>query len=339
MILITTSDYLPKLGGLTSFVLNIERILKEENIQYEIFHWNSTNEILRYDKKLLDHYDYIINIHPMFSWFVQGYEFKMINFIHGSEVLMNSPNLIKALLKKIRKKRYFEQMEKCLHNLFISEYTQKKASELGFNVNYSRDIVFHNCIDTRDASFRSRTLNLKHLKFSCIARNVPHKNIMGTIKLLEDIAVRKKIQVSLFLPSGNNFKSDLIELNELRDNSNECRDEVYRDVNYNLLFSLDHSDIGFVEGFGLTVLEAGRFGTPSIVFPTGGLVEAVHHLKTGIVLSGKDVCTDDEILQILDADLYQSISREVYQHTLSSHSLEMYKKLFNTLMSIDRKVA
>ena len=38
-VLITTSDYLPNLGGLTSYTCNVESSLRELGISYELFHW------------------------------------------------------------------------------------------------------------------------------------------------------------------------------------------------------------------------------------------------------------------------------------------------------------
>ena len=99
--------------------------------------------------------------------------------------------------------------------------------------------------------------------------------------------------------------------------------------------SLDHSHLGFYEGFGLTVLESALFGVPSIVYDTGGLPEAVHHLETGIVLPSQSKMTHIELITPwLNEFNYQKLSRGCYQHTLESHSLREYKVMFGKIFNL-----
>lgn len=100
LILLTTSDYFPKLGGLSTFTQNIETVLRELKLEYKLIHCKNYNEIQDISDDELSKCSLIINIHPQFSWFTGKYHEKMINFIHGSEILMTSPNVFKRIFKK-----------------------------------------------------------------------------------------------------------------------------------------------------------------------------------------------------------------------------------------------
>lgn len=341
MILITTSDYLPKLGGLTTFTRNVETVLQELNIPYELFHWNSPNDILNFKTNTLDKYDYIINIHSLFCWLLPSHQHqhhrKMINFIHGSEILMTSPNILKRLFKRLHAKKYFARMHDSHMNLFISHATQTKAVKAGFCVDYSRDLIFHNCIDLHGAQFISNSLmGSSKIVLICIARNVPHKNLEGAVQLAESVAAQLKKPVSLIVPKGTGLKSSLISIDELSGFSDEERESAFRMAHFNLLLSLDHSAKGFFEGFGLTVLEAGKFGVPSIVLNTGGLPEAVHDNITGHVLKDLSVDSLKELETFVNERAYQEMRKNCYIHTVTDHSLNEYAHFFRRLLDVRR---
>ncbi len=329
LILLTTSDYLPQLGGLSTFTENMEKSLKELGIAYEVFHWKKHTDIkLAPD---LNNYEFILNVHPQFAWLSESSHEKMINFIHGSEVLMTSPNLIKRIFRKMKKREYFAKLEKSHLNIFISESTQKKAINQGYVQDYSRDIILHNCIDTSDSQFHKKEIR-NNLVFSCIVRNVAHKNLAGTLSFCEKTAEVTGRVVELIVPDGSNLKSDKIQITELLNNSNLLRDEAYKRSHYNLLLSLDHSSVGFCEGFGLTVLEAAKFGTPSIVLNTGGLPEAVHHGETGWVIN---VITKEIVSEIFSKEneyRYYKMAVDCFEHTRRSHSLNEYVKLLKLFL-------
>jgi glycosyltransferase involved in cell wall biosynthesis len=283
VILITTSDYYPQIGGLTSFTSNIVQALKNINCEYELFHWKKYSEIESFDQKNLEKYHLIINIHPMFSWLSKTGHEKMINFIHGSEILMTSPNVIKRIVKNINKKKYFKRLESSRFNFFISEFTKNKIVSKGYNQDFSRDIVFHNCINTSNARKKNDVLD-DVVKLVCIARDVPHKNIEGAVRLAEILANISSKKVQLTLSPGVRIASNIVKVENLKDFSDEERSKTYAESDFNLLLSKDHSELGFFEGFGLTTMEAAIFGTPSIVLKTGGLPEAIHHEINGIVI-------------------------------------------------------
>ena len=329
LILVTTSDYFPQLGGLSTFTTNIEKSLKDLGLAYELFHWKSFEQI-RETNFNFDRFSLIINIHPQFAWASNTGHEKMINFIHGSEILMTSPNLLKRVYKKVFKKKLYDKLESSYLNVFISKATQEKAVERGYNLDYSRDIIFHNCIDVSDAKFIKKEIR-NHMVFACIARNVPHKNLEGALEFCEHTADITGRTVELIVPKGSGLASHKVAVKELSGSSDNERDEAYQMSHYNLLLSLDHSHKGFYEGFGLTVLEAARFGTPSIVMNSGGLPESVHHGDTGWIISSTSRKSVEELFTRENEYQYYKMAIDCFEHTRTSHSLNEYMRFFSVL--------
>ncbi len=334
VILVTTSDYLPKVGGLSTLTDNIEKSLKKLNIEYDLFHWKNVDEISKFDSDKLKQYEKIINIHPMFTFQKDSHHDKMINFVHGSEVLMTSPNPLKRIFKKAKKKTYFGKLSSSRYNIYISEYTLNKIESLGYPTDYSKDLVFHNCIDLKDAKFIEKNLFDECWILCCFVRNVPHKNLIGAVELAEILHELTSKKITLLVPKNSGVHSNKINIEELSDFEELTREEAYKKSHFNLLLSLDHSSKGFVEGFGLTVLEAGKFGVPSIVLNSGGLVEAVHAKKTGFIINNINFVEVEKMLSDLKEIDYKSVQKNVFNHTHSSHGLEQYEKLLVQLLGI-----
>ena len=101
-ILLTTSDYLPQLGGLTSYTLNLEKCLNKLDLQYDVHHWKSGKKL----RLPLSEYTHIFNVHYMGGYFLRPdfQKQKVINFIHGSEILFYSNNYVKKIIKNVLKK-------------------------------------------------------------------------------------------------------------------------------------------------------------------------------------------------------------------------------------------
>ena len=331
MILLTTSDYYPKKGGLSTFTSNIEKVLLGLNIEYEVFHWKNRNEIQKISSVKLQQYSHVINVHSQFCWEQNSFHHQTINFIHGSEALMTSPNFFKKTVKKFKRKNYFKKLEQSFFNIFISEMTFKKTISRGYTEDYSRDLIVHNCIDVSDARFFKKTLEQDWV-MSCIVRDVPHKNLKGTVAFCESIQRQSGKKIELIVPRDAQVDSREITITKLDSESDECRNEAYQRSHFNLLFSLDHSEQGYYEGFGLTVLEAAKFGTPSLVLATGGLPEAVHHLKTGWVFDSLVEGSIKDFLGNMTEEFYQSIAKNCFDHTLNSHSLNEYHRLLKSFL-------
>lgn len=332
MLLLTTPDYLPRLGGLTSHTLNIEKVLKDIGVEYRVFHWKSYKDIITYPKEEIEKFEYIINIHSGFQMLGPQSNAKVINFICGAEILFYSPNFLKGLIKKILKRKSLKKIEKSASNIFISDFTFKTLIKKGFKPDYSRDLVFHMCVDTKNQSFIKKNWNEQALRFICVARDVPHKNFAGVIKFCESIQKLTTKKIELITVTNRSFNSDLIKITSYINPENEIRDRLLANSHINLLLSLDHSKVGFFEGFGQIVQEAGIFGTPSLVLSTGGLPESVHHNLTGWVLSDLSELSISNWWHEMNEEHFDKISKECFDHTIESHGLSCWKKLFNKLL-------
>ena len=327
-ILITTSDYLPQLGGLTSYTLNIEAVLKSLQLNYDLFHWPNIKALKQFtpSKK----YDYIIHIHQLGSYYLQHLPAKHIGIYHGSELFFTSANLLKKVIKKLLAPAMIHSLEQNYLNIFISTFTRELAQSQGLKLNYARDIIFHNCIDIADATFYPYPIENK-IKLCAIVRNTPHKNVAGCIELATHLQNISGLPVELTLP----FKytqSTAIKLNAIEQMSDKQREQVYQASHFNLLLSLDHSHRGFIEGFGLSCLEAGKYGTPSIVFNTGGLPDNIHPEINGFLISNTKVETITKLWQQLQKFDYQQLRHNTFDHTTNSHGLDQYEKLFRQVL-------
>tara|TARA_R110002072_G_scaffold276051_2_gene437706 strand:+ start:48148 stop:49185 length:1038 start_codon:yes stop_codon:yes gene_type:complete len=329
-VIITTPDYPPKLGGLATFSANINSSLKDIGITPDIFVWKSLTEFKELNS--LRNYDFAFHVHYLAGQAAPQVAKNNINFVHGSEILFYSPNPIKNLIKKLLKNKTFGYFKNSYLNIFISNITREKFIGLGYQSDCARDIIFHNCIDIKGSSFQAPDiLNCDELVFTCIARDVPHKNLDGAVQFIDALSKQIDKKITLNITALNRWSNKTnININSIKDVTDDQREEILKNSHFNLLLSLDHSKAGFYEGFGLTILEAGKYGVPSIVSPFGGLVESVHDNETGWVLDSDLLLHDFQ--SVLSS--YNRISRNVYEHTISSHSLSRYNEFFKKLLKV-----
>ncbi len=332
MLLLTTPDYLPKLGGLSTHTQNVEKVLKTLGIPYELFVWNNYQEIVSYPKEKLASFKYILNIHSGFHMYMPESPARVINFVNGAEILFYSPSWIKHLIKQLTRKKAVRRVEAAWANIFISQHTFEVMQSKGLRPDYSRDLVFNMCVDIQGHEFIEKKWDAPVLRFICVARDVPHKNFKGCIRFCEKVQELSGRQVEFISVTNKKFESDKIKITSYINPSNQQRDELLRQSHINLLLSLDQSKKGFFEGFGQIVQEAGMFGTPSLVFNTGGLPESAHDGFTGWVIDDVNDKIVSDWLQKMDAQEYRRISLDCYDHTIASHGLDNWKRLFEKLI-------
>ena len=314
-VLVTTSDYLPQFGGLTTYTLNLVKALEQIGFETEVFHWKNIGDIKGY--RISDDIDLVFNVHMMASYFGTWDKKLNVNIIHGSEILFYSPNPFKRLYKRLFKTKILKALEDSRMNIFISEFTFKKLKSLRFSEDYSRDYILHNCIDDSEGEYIENDIN-DEIVFSFFARNVPHKNPRGVSKYLENLKESLGKEVRL-ITNVDAFKDVNFKTSLITNLSEEKKELSYKEAHFNILFSLDHSHLGFFEGFGLTCLEAGKYGVPSLVSHFGGLSENVHDGYNGYVI-------DLENPRFSIMERYNDLRKFTYQHTMDSHGLEYFKR-------------
>lgn len=327
-LLLTTPDYPPQIGGLSTFCTNIERSLQRTQISYELLHWSSAK-----DFKNVNFRDYrkVIHVHPWGSVYASYYgrhHTNYLNFYHGSEILFRGRDLMRTMAKKIIRPYALRVFQKADRNIFISEFTMNKLKQQGFKPDFSRDLIVHNSIDLRDAHFIEKSVE-GHLALVAIGRDVPHKNLDGCVSFAELIKeTHPELEITLYITSDR-FKSNNIKIEPITNISDAEREQIYQKCHFNLLLSCDHSDRGYFEGFGLTCLEAGKYGVPSIVFDSGGLPENVHDGITGIVLNQDFSQSIKKISEYLcDEREYGHLRNDTFSHTHMSHGVDQIDRLW-----------
>ena len=331
-ILLTTPDYPPKLGGLATFTLNIEKSLQDLDIEYDLFVWSDITEIRK--KRFEVKYDLVINIHFMGGYYLHLNGVRQINFVHGSEVLFYSPQWPKRLIKKMLKKNMLEYFEKSFLNCFISDYTFDLLERQGLRANYARDVIFQNCIEIPSAriSYTEKSLDTNVIKLISVCRDVPHKNLNGVLAFAGTLAEVSNKEIHLYWTRGKVSPPKGVYIHSIEGIGEEDKEMLLQEVHFNLLLSLDHTKKGFVEGFGLTVLEAGKYGRPSIVLANGGLKESVHHKKTGWVFEQIEKPEIKDWWLSLNNESYQEVSKNCYEHTHYSHDRVLYQRLLLSVL-------
>jgi glycosyltransferase involved in cell wall biosynthesis len=335
-ILLTTPDFPPKLGGLSTFTVNIKNTFEILDYEVELFQWNSIKELRvkskAYAKRSAD-FAAIVNIHFQGGYFLRSVSCKHINFYHGSEILYYSSNIIKMIMKKLLKSRMNQYIAKSHLNLFIAKFTMSKLQELGLALDYGRDIILSNCVRIdQEVEYSLSNFKNTEIDFVCVARDVPHKNLLGCVEFCEQLATISNRKIKLFISTKENISSTKIKIVSINSISDQKREEIYKSAHFNLLLSLDHSNKGFYEGFGLTVLEAGKYGTPSVVIPSGGLFESVHDSFTGWHIKDTSTKSVLNFWENLENEKYEQIARQCYNHTHESHSLNTYTKFFKKVV-------
>ena len=204
-VLLCTPDYPPKLGGLSTFSVNLEKVLSDLGIGMDLLVWESHQELKDFTQRDTLHYDWIIHIHGLsYQVLSRSDQFsnersKHINFFHGSEILFKGRNFLYTLIKNLLKKSALRQFEKAHSNISISEFTLNKLSQLGYHVSYDRDFVIHNGIELNSNSkFIPKNIEDDTLHFICMARSVPHKNPEGAKDLMESCAKTTFKKVKLY---------------------------------------------------------------------------------------------------------------------------------------------
>lgn len=185
-----------------------------------------------------------------------------------------------------------------------SESTQAALHALGVrNVQ-----VIHYGIDLKPLTELEPKELRPPLRLIAVARLAPNKRIDHAVEATR-ILLRRGIEAQLTIVGSGEVESRLREMaaqNGLKGHVTFTGQIAEPEKNAHLRQShlLIHTSIR--EGWGLNVLEANAMGTPAIVYPVPGLVEAVLHEKTGLVTREETPqSVADSIMQMLKAPANQ----------------------------------
>jgi hypothetical protein len=148
MILVTCANKKLPNENLAIFLAQVEELLSELQLKYEVFLWKDDVEITRFKQNNLYKFEMVINIHSQFCWQSGLKHPMMINFIHGDKVQDDFTKSRVSFLNKLWGNNY-SPMEKTHFNIFVSEEILKNSIQNGFLVNYSRDLIINEMSDCK----------------------------------------------------------------------------------------------------------------------------------------------------------------------------------------------
>ena len=283
----------------------------DKTLNYEIIRYRGL-KIIRKKKKSVDIKKFINfkkNINSIFcdSWksaenLVKN-EFanniKIFCLAHGNDILIS-----KNILKKNRIKKTFL---KCSHIIANSIFTKNKIVNLG--VKPSKIKVIYPGINKFDIKLEKKNKFLKKYKnfkpiLLTVARLEKRKNHKKIIYAVNHLIKECKDLLYLIAGNGPEMKSINKLINKLNLNKNIKLLGSINEVDKNFLYKIadlhvmptiqDKNSLS-IEGFGISYIEAGIYGVPSITSGLGGTKESVINGKTGII------CNPNSVISIKDS--------------------------------------
>ena len=200
-----------------------------------------------------------------------------------------------------------------------SESTQRALRERGVrNVK-----VIHYGIDLRPLTVLEPKPLCEPLQLIAVSRLAPNKRIDHAIQALKILLERgTKAHLTIVgtgevegqlrqLASQPELKGQVSFTGQLRE---EDKNEQLRRAHF-----LVHTSMR--EGWGLNVLEANAMGTPAVVYPVSGLVDATLHDQTGIVTADETPASvADGLVEILKrSNKYQQFRLNACERTRAFH--------------------
>mgnify|MGYP001355839012 CR=1 FL=1 len=343
-----TQNFPPKIGGIQTVMFSLARDLTSMGHEVHVFpdHWFKGNNSFKvsnlispkifrqYIKKLLlsikGHKEGIVICDTWKSVSAVPKKFKkIILFAHGQEYLKikNKNKILSSLLRT----KILIASSKYTLDLIKNNW---KISHLNYNIVYP---TYH----IKKQHFKKSVVN-RVTRFISICRIEKRKG------LLESLVALKKLELK-----GYNFFWNIIgEGPQLLELKQKCQE---LDLNKSVIFHgkiesnkiknnfLHGSDVFLmptfqdkysIEGFGLTYIEAARFGIPSIAGILGGAPEAVINKKTGWCVNPNN---NELLVNILEKTLVDTKERrQLGKNALKRFEAELHgekavKKLVNII--------
>ena len=345
---IVTQNFPPKIGGIQTVMFSVARDLALMGNEVHVFpdHWflgiNSFKisnliapKIFRqYIKKFLlsieDHKESVVICDTWKSVNAVPKKFKnIILFAHGQEYLKlkNKKRILSSLLRT----KILITSSKYTLDLIKSNWD---ISQINANVVYP---TYH----IKKLSFKKNPLN-KTTKFISICRIEKRKGLLQSLialKTIESIGYNYFWNIIGDGPQLNELKQKCFELNlnsKIMFHGNIKSNELKNDFLHksDVFLMPTFQDRYSIEGFGLTYIEAARFGIPSIAGILGGAPEAVINKKTGWCV---DPNNNKLLLNVLEKILVDTKERRqlgknaLKRFEAKLHGEKTFKKLVNVI--------
>ena len=345
-IVISTQCFPPEIGGIENLMEGLSNSLlknkfklfvfadsknrlKEQKYdkkqQYEIIRYKGI-KIIRRRRKSLDIKKFISikkNVHFIIcdTWksaenlikIVDLKSIKILCLAHGNDILTK-----RSLIKKRRLEKVFSKVKYIIAN---SYFTRNKIKNL--SINSSKIKVIYPGINRINLPSKKQNLFGKYNYFKpiliTIARLEKRKNHIKIIYAINDLL--KEYNNLLYLIAGDGPEKKRLSkiINKLNLDRNvkllgkvneKEKASLFNISDLHIMPTIDHKYSHSIEGFGISYIEAGMFGVPSISSGIGGTKESVINNKTGIICDPNKIFSiKNSIKKILnDQKNYKKIS-------------------------------
>ena len=298
----------------------------DKNLKYEIVRYRGL-KIIRKRRKSIDIKKFLNfkkNINSIFcdSWKsaenliknkVIGSE-KIFCLAHGNDILIKN-----NLMKKRRIKKTLSKSNCIIAN---SYFTKKKITDLGIA---SKKIkVIYPGIDISNLNFKKNINFFKKYKnfkpiLLTLARLEKRKNHKKIIYAIHDLVKEFKNLLYIIAGDGPEMKKirklvnklNLIKNVEILGEVNEKdKDFLFKISDLHVMPTIQGKRSLSIEGFGISYIEAGMYGLPSISSGLGGTKESVINGKTGIICNPNDVSSIKDSIKkiIINKKIYRKMS-------------------------------
>ncbi|MDD1463571.1 glycosyltransferase family 4 protein, partial [Dolichospermum sp. ST_sed2] len=325
--LLITSDFPPKIGGVSEYLSNICSRLNPSDIavlspiEKTSDSFDQSQKYIIYRKKFYSACRFIwpkwiillynsINI-------VRKYEFKqilvgqilpvgtvalIINYFFKIPYIVSTHAMDITILASSNRKTWLAKkiLDRSAQIITVSHYTKSKIMSLGFIekkiviISPGTDIINQSKIDMGKEAASKYNLEGKRILLT-VGRIIERKGHMEVLKALPDI-IKAFSDINYVITSDGPYKAELdkfIAQNNLKDYVT-FTGQINRDI-LPSLYQLSEIFImptrilanNDVEGFGIVYLEANAFGKPVVAYNSGGVSDAVLHKKTGILVEPK----------------------------------------------------
>ena len=257
---------------------------------------------------------------------------KIFCLAHGNDVLVN-----KNIIKRKRIRKTFSKINYVIAN---SYFTKKKITDLGIKSS-KVGVIYPGIERFYFDSKKSKNTFQKYKNFKpillTIARLEKRKNHLNIIYAIKELIKDFKNLLYFIAGDGPEMKniSKLIHKLNLKKNvkilgkvDDREKDLLFKISNLHVMPTIQDKKSMSIEGFGMSYIEAGIYGLPSISSGLGGTKESVIHGKTGIICNPSNISSiENSIRQVL-------INKKMYKK-LSKNSKNFSKKFLwkNTIKS------
>ena len=243
----------------------------------------------------------------------------IVLFAHGQEYLNKQKN----------KKRIAESLSRTKFLVCSSKYTLDLIKK-SWDVSKIKFTVIYPTYHIEKSKYKHFQKNNKKIHFVSICRIEKRKGLLESLKSIRVILDRGylfKWDIIGDGPELNTLKNEAIKLN-LQENI-VFHGKIARDFEKEKF--LEQSDIFLmpsfqdkysVEGFGLSYVEAAKFGIPSIAGNSGGAKEAIINNNTGWCVNTQD---NEELTSIL----IEAITNSKLRHFYGKNALKRFETELN----------